>query len=142
MISTEPVVHHSLAGFKESSNSKIEIQSEIIGGVINSGTTGQKGHHTHGMGLNPLSKRHVTGYQPTSGLVRLFSKTGTKQTNPNLRQRKATTPTKPLPIHSPNACCSYANALRKGMEGNDTLIHRNDHDNGYRGHPSGGSRGT
>jgi hypothetical protein len=82
MTLTQPTVNHCSAGFKENSNSEIVTQREIIGGVINSGSNGKKGRHTLGMGLNPLSKKPAIGYQPTRGLVRLFTKTGTKQ-NPN-----------------------------------------------------------
>jgi hypothetical protein len=141
MTLTEPVVNHCSAGFNKNSNSKIVTQREIIGGVINSGSNSKKGRHTLGMGLNPLSTKPAIGYQPMPGLVRLFSKTGTKQ-NPNQRHRKATLKPKTPPLHKPSVRCSYADAVHKGMEGKGAPLHRNGQGNIYRGHPSGGSRGN
>jgi hypothetical protein len=66
---------------------------------------GKKGRHTLGMGLNPLSTKPAIGYQPTPGLVRLFSKTGTKQ---NTNQRSDITKPRfhPRGRRSTNLACA------------------------------------
>jgi hypothetical protein len=95
----------------------------------------EKGHH---MGCNQLSKKPKTDYQPTPGLVRHFSKTGTTQEKP---KHTYTPPNEPPPLLLQQTRCSYADVVHRGMEGNGAQAHRNGNGNGYRGHhPTDGFR--
>jgi hypothetical protein len=116
------------------SNSKSSLPGVVKDRLISIDST-EKGHH---MGCNRLSKKPKTGYQPTPGLVRHFSKMGTTQEKP---KHTYTPPNELPPLLLQQTRCSYADVVRRGMEGNGAQAHRNGNGNGYRGHhPTDGFR--
>jgi hypothetical protein len=109
--------HSNEAGSKEVSNLKANRQGVISGAREIEVITVNKGRHTMRMGLNRTIKRPNSGYNPTQGLISLFSKTGTRRQNPKV-QPGLTMPQTTQQLHPHH---SYANVVRSKMEGADSL---------------------
>jgi hypothetical protein len=67
--------------------SNFELQEPFSERLKNTDSTSHKGRHMYHMVLDRLSTKPVMGYQPTPGLVHLFSKTGTTRRSPNHTQQ-------------------------------------------------------
>jgi hypothetical protein len=61
------------------SNLKFSKHGEILEGLNCNDSSVEEGHHAFHVGLNRLPIQPATGYQPTPGLVWLFTKTGTSR---------------------------------------------------------------
>jgi hypothetical protein len=113
-------------------NSNFWKQGRISGVLATNDRMFQKGRHTSNMGLNSLSTKPVTDYQPTLGLINMFSKTGTQHLKPKHKPQIVTPP-----YQSPSHRRSHVKVLRSRMEGHGVPPHGNGAGNGYRGNGNG-----